>query len=144
VSRFRAPRIWRHDAGGCEHFQYAGGREHAFKKRAAAFLERVANGSVETVIDAEILREILHRYRALGRWAEGKAIYDAARVLFPTVLPVTADVMDRACLLLDRYPELMARDAVHAAVVQLYELASICSFDRDFDKIKGVRRIEPR
>jgi predicted nucleic acid-binding protein len=37
----------------------------------------------------------------------------------------------------------MARDAVHAAVVQVHGLDSIASFDRDFDKIKGLRRMEP-
>jgi hypothetical protein len=36
----------------------------------------------------------------------------------------------------------MARDVVHAVVVQVHGLDSIASFDRDFDKIKGLRRIE--
>jgi predicted nucleic acid-binding protein len=46
-------------------FMYAAGRGHAFKKRAAKFLEKVAQGSFDAVIDAEVLQEILHRYRAL-------------------------------------------------------------------------------
>ena len=123
---------------------YAAGREHAFKKRAAAFLEEVASGSIEAVIDAEVLQEILHRYRALGRWTDGKSVYDAARIVFPVALPVTATVMDRARLLLDQYPRLTARDAIHAAVVELHRLEAICSFDRDFDGVRGLRRIQPR
>ena len=51
--------------------------------------------------------------------------------------------MDRARRLLDSLSGLMARDAVHAAVVQVHGLDSIASFDRDFDKIKGLRRMEP-
>ena len=51
---------------------------------------------------------------------------------------------DRARILLDEYPQLMARDAVHAAVVEIYKLQSICSFDRDFDRVRGLRRIEPQ
>jgi predicted nucleic acid-binding protein len=124
-------------------FMYAAGREHPLKKRAAAFLERVALGSVDAAIDAEVLQEILHRYRALGRWVEGRLVYDTARVVFPEVLPVTAEVTDRARRLLDGISGLMARDAVHAAIVQVYGLDSIASFDRDFDQIKGLRRIEP-
>jgi uncharacterized protein len=124
-------------------FMYAAGREHPLKKRAAAFLERVALGSVDAAIDAEVLQEILHRYRALGRWVEGRLVYDTARMVFPEVLPVTAEVTDRARRLLDGISGLMARDAVHAAVVQVYGLDSIASFDRDFDKIKGFRQIEP-
>lgn len=124
-------------------FMYAGGREHHLKRRAASFLERIAEGSIEAAVDAEALQEILHRYRAIGRWKEGRLIYDAARVLFPSALPVTAEVMDKARILLDQHSQLMARDAVHAAVVEVYELESICSFDRDFDRIRGLRRIEP-
>ncbi|HYK60561.1 MAG TPA: type II toxin-antitoxin system VapC family toxin [Bryobacteraceae bacterium] len=124
-------------------FMYAGGREHRLKRRAAAFLERVADGSIEATVDAEALQEILHRYRAIGRWNEGRLIYDSARVLFPTALAVTGEVMDRARLLLDEHPQLMARDVVHAAVVEVYGLDSICTFDRDFDRVRGLRRIEP-
>jgi hypothetical protein len=124
-------------------FMYAAGREHPLKKRAAVFLERVALGSVDAAIDAEVLQEILHRYRALGRWVEGRLVYDTARMVFPEVLPVTAEVTDRARQLLDRLSGLMARDAIHAAVVQVYGLDSISSFDHDFDQMKGLRRVEP-
>ena len=47
-------------------------------------------------------------------------------------------------MLMDQYSELMARDALHAAVVECHSLDGICSFDRDFDQIRGLRRIEPR
>ena len=124
-------------------FMYAAGREHPFKRRAANFLEKVAQGAVDAVIDAEVLQEILHRYRTLGRWGEGRLVYDTTRLIFPETLPVTTEVMDCARRLLDEYSRLMARDALHAAVVEIHELASICSFDRDFDILRGVRRIEP-
>jgi hypothetical protein len=55
-----------------------------FKERSASLLERVAEGSLDAVIDAEVLQEILHRYRALGKCAEGKAVGDAVRILVPT------------------------------------------------------------
>jgi predicted nucleic acid-binding protein len=124
-------------------FMYAAGRDHAFKKRAAKFLEKVAQGAVDAVIDAEVLQEILHRYRALGRWAEGRLVYDTARLIFPGILPVTTEVMDCARRLLDEHSGLMARDAVHVAVVEVHDLDSICSFDRDFDSLPRLRRIEP-
>ena len=124
-------------------FIYAAGREHPFKRRAAKFLERVAQGGVDAVIDAEVLQEILHRYRAVGRWPEGRLVYDTARLIFPATLPVTTEVMDCARRLLDEHSRLMARDALHAAVVETHELDSICSFDRDFDSLPRLRRIEP-
>ena len=122
---------------------YAAGAPHPHKGPSTAFLERVATGEVEAVVDAEVLQEILHRYRALDRWEEGRRVFDLARALFPVVLPVTAEILDRARLVLDAYPHLMARDALHAAVVLEHELDGVCSYDRDFDPVVGVVREEP-
>jgi uncharacterized protein len=122
---------------------YAAGSAHDHKAASIRFLERVAEGEIDAVIDAEILQEILHRYRALHRWEEGRRLFDLTRALFPVVLPVTAEVLDRARILLDAYPHLMARDGLHAAVVLEDDLSGICSFDGDFDPVAGVKRVEP-
>ena len=122
---------------------YAAGAPHRYKQPSARLLQRIADGDVDALIDAELLQEILHRYRAIGRWTDGRLVYDFARQIFPTVLPITADVMDRARELLDVHDGMMARDALHAAVVLTEGLAAICSYDRDFDGIVGLRRIEP-
>ena len=124
-------------------FMYAAGSAHACKQPSSAFLEQVIDGRVEAAIDAEVLQEILHRYRALNRWAEGRQLYDAVRTMFPVVLPITGEILDRARALLDDYSRLMARDALHAAVVQCHSLEAICTFDTDFDRIRGLRRVEP-
>lgn len=122
---------------------YAAGASHRCKAPSVRFLERVASGEVEAVVDVEVLQEILHRYRALGRWEDGRRLFDLTRALFPVVLPVTADVMDRARDILDEHDGLMARDGVHAAVVFDNVLDGICSFDRDFDGVAGLTRVEP-
>ncbi|MBK9167711.1 MAG: type II toxin-antitoxin system VapC family toxin [Bryobacterales bacterium] len=120
---------------------YAAGAAHPNKAPAVAFLDRVANNQVTATVDAEVLQEILHRYRALNRWADGQLVFDFARRLFPEVLSITGEVMDRARVILETDPTLTARDAVHAAVVAVYKLERICSFDRDFDRIAGCNRI---
>lgn len=122
-------------------FMYAAGGEHPLKSRAVEFLARVAEGTIEAVIDAEVLQEILHRYRALRRWKEGRLVYDTARIVFPDVLAVTGEVMDSARRLMDGHAGLMARDALHAAVVAAYGLTSITSFDHDFDRVEGLKRV---
>jgi predicted nucleic acid-binding protein len=122
---------------------YAAGAEHAHKRPSVALLERVARGEVEATIDTEVLQEILHRYRAIGRWEDGRRVYDLARQLFRNVVPVTAEVLDRARRILDTDRRIMARDALHAAIVMSEGLEAVCSWDRDFDRIKGLVRQEP-
>lgn len=122
---------------------YAAGAAHPNKRPSTRWLERVARGEVDAAVDAETLQEILHRYRAIGRWADGRRVYDLTRQIFPSVIPITAEVTDHARRLLDGATGLMARDALHAAVVLGEGLEGICSYDRDFDRIPGLRRLEP-
>ena len=64
-------------------FMYAGGSPHPNKAPSLAFLERVALGELEVGVDAEVLQEILHRYRAIGRWEDGRRVFDYARQVVP-------------------------------------------------------------
>jgi predicted nucleic acid-binding protein len=120
---------------------YASGAEHPNKALALTLLKRVANGELSAAIDAEVLQEIIRRYRSLNRWDDGKQVYSLARELFPEVLAIHGGVMDRAKELVDSDQTISARDAVHAAVVVTYRLEGICTFDRDFDRIPSCRRV---
>lgn len=122
---------------------YAAGAPHPHKQPSVDLLQRVARGEVDALIDAETLQEILHRYRALKRWADGKQVYDLARQIFPQVIDITAPMLDHARRLLDTDAHIMARDALHAAVVITERLDAICSYDSDFDRMKGIKRVEP-
>ncbi|MEO7359386.1 MAG: type II toxin-antitoxin system VapC family toxin [Gemmatimonadaceae bacterium] len=122
---------------------YAAGAPHPNKQPSANLLERVARGDVDATINAETLQEILHRYRSIGRWVQGSQVYDLARQIFPAVIPVSSAMFDRARKLLDSYPHLMARDALHVAVVLHEELEAICSFDKDFGKVRVIQRVTP-
>lgn len=122
---------------------YAAGAEHPHKSPSAALLERIAAGEVEATIDAEVLQEILHRYRAIGRWKDGRVVYDLARQIFPNVVPLTSLILDRAREILDTDSRIMARDALHAAVAITEGMDAVCSYDRDFDRIMGISRWDP-
>ncbi|MCU0726626.1 MAG: type II toxin-antitoxin system VapC family toxin [Planctomycetes bacterium] len=124
-------------------FMYAVGAPHPLKERSLGWLDRAAAGEIEAAVDAEVLQEILHRYRALHRWKEGRVAYDLARRAVPLVVPLTARILDEARALLDRHPKIMARDALHAAACRIHRAEGIASFDTDLDGIEGVLRIEP-
>ncbi len=125
-------------------FMYAAGRAHPHRAPSLALLKRVAERSVPGATDAEVLQEILHRYRASGEWKGGLEVYRTIRIAVERVLPITAGVVDRARDLLDEFPALSARDAVHAAVCLEARADAICSYDRDFDALKGIlERVEP-
>jgi uncharacterized protein len=122
---------------------YAAGRAHPHREPSAALLEKIALERVEAVTDVEVLQEILHRYRAIGQWEKGRRAYDLARRVFALLVPITIEVMDDARTLMDQYERLGARDAVHAAVCRLVGAEAICSYDRDFDGVDGLSRVEP-
>ena len=122
---------------------YAAGAEHPNKAPSVALLRRIADGEVDAAIDAEVLQEILHRYRAIRRWEDGRRVYDLTRTLLPVVLPITAPILDAARAFMDAHPDVTARDALHAAVCLDAGADGLCSYDRFFDRIEGIRRLEP-
>ena len=124
-------------------FMYAAGGSDPHKDPSIEFLNAVATHRIEAAIDAETLREILQRYVSIGRWREGRIVYDQARALMPLVVPITATVMDRARGIVDSKSNLRARDAIHAAVCQLEDAECVCSYDRDFDRVPALERREP-
>ena len=83
------------------------------------------------------------RWSAAGRCKDGRRIYDLARRLVVTVLPITAEVTDQARAIMEGHPRLMARDALHAAVCRIARAEAICSYNADLDAIAGLRRLEP-
>lgn len=66
-----------------------------------------------------------------------------ARQIFREPIAIDGRTVDLAFTLMRRIDRLKARDAVHAAVVLAHGLHAICSYDRDFDEIPGVRRVQP-
>lgn len=122
---------------------YAAGKVHPNKAPSIAFLAKAASGEIDVAVDAEVLQEILHRYRAIGRWEQGKQVYDSTRRIIPVVIPISDRVVDTARQLLDSQAGLGARDALHAAIYQMEAADSWCSYDRDFDALPSLVRKEP-
>lgn len=121
---------------------YAAGGEHPLKTPSLRFLKTVEAKRHDVCTSAEVLQEILHRYRAEQRTDFGIGVYTEFALICPDVLDLTQADTDRAILILKNSPGISARDATHAAVMLNNGIMRIATFDRDFDRIPGVRRIE--
>lgn len=120
---------------------YLIGAAHPHKAEAQLLLERLIASGQRLVTDAEVLQEILHRYAAIDK---REAITPAFQVLLGVVDDVLAiekvDVL-RAGEIVQNRALLSARDSVHIAVMERHGIRSILSFDGDFDRWPGLKRI---
>jgi predicted nucleic acid-binding protein len=116
-------------------------RRHPHKADSQILLERLIAAGERLVTDAEVLQEILHRYTAINR---RDAIEPALRAILDVVDEVFAiekrDVL-RAAEIAQHPSVLSARDSVHVAIMERHAIGSILSFDADFDRWMGLKRI---
>ncbi len=122
---------------------YAAGRPHPLREPCQRLLRKVATGRLDAVTSAEVIQEILHRFTGIARRSMGIAMARHALDLFAPVLPITHEIMGRMPSLVERYPQLAARDLVHVATCADAGIESIVSPDRGFDTVDGLRRIDP-
>lgn len=121
---------------------YVAGREHPNRAPSMRFLEMARAGEIRICSSAEVLQEILYRYASIGQREVGYRVYDLFVALCPVVFPVTIADTDRAKELLAGMKGPSVRDAVHAAVMLNNDIQRIATFDRGFDGIPGVTRVE--
>lgn len=119
---------------------YVAGREHPLRAPAQRFLTAVREGSVDACTSTEVLQEVLYRYASLQRLDLARDVYDLFVQICPVVFPVTLADTDRARDLLAAGTGV--RDAIHAAVMLNNGVTRIATFDRGFDSVPGVTRIE--
>jgi hypothetical protein len=102
-------------------------------------MREIAHGRLVVVTDTEVIQEILHRYGAIGRFAEAVAMAQDVIKLVSNVIPVTVADMQATVRLFLGVP---SRDVVHAAVMQNRALTHIVTPDTHFDLIHGVQRLD--
>lgn len=123
-------------------FMYAAGRDHLLREPSRAVLRRAREGSLDAVVSAEVIQEILHRFTGGPRHDDGVRLADAALHMFGPVLSIDHVVMRRTVDLAHRHQTARARDLVHVATCLAYELEAILSSDADFDRIGEIRRVD--
>jgi uncharacterized protein len=120
---------------------YIVGGPHPKKAEAQILVERLAAAGQRLVTNAEVLQEILHRFTAIDRRSAIEPTMKLILDLVDEVFPIEkADVL-RASEIMQSHASLSARDSVHIAVMERRGVRSILSFDADFDRWPGLRRI---
>ena len=124
-------------------FMYAAGQESPQRGACVRYLERIVSGEGPAVCtDAEVLQEILHRYRSLRKPEIGFQLFDAVTHLGIPILPVTDRAMAEARRLLEGYPDLSTRDGVHLGVMWEHGIEEVLSYDSDLSLVSWVKRLE--
>lgn len=119
---------------------YSLGREHSLKEPCRGLIAKIVSGEIAANIDVEVLQEVLYVYTHRNERAKGIAACRYLLDIFPNPFPVAKNDLSTAISFMDKYPSLVSRDALHAAVVVNNKLKGIISEDRDFDMIKGIKR----
>lgn len=120
---------------------YLVGADEAMRTATRARLREIVASGRRLVTSAEVLQEILHRYRAIGRPDAIQRAFDVLLGIVEEVFPVDpADVERAKEILLARW-SLSARDALHVAVMQRRGVVEILSFDGGFDEVPGLTRL---
>ena len=120
---------------------YLVGVSHPHKTESQVLVERLTAAGQQLVTDAEVLQEILHRYTAIGRRdAIGPAFQALLDIVDDVFAVEKADVL-RAAEIAQNLASFSARDALHIAVMEHHGIQSILSFDADFDRWPGLKRI---
>jgi len=120
---------------------YLIGASHPNKEAARTALERCIQREERLVTSAEVLQEIIHRYRGLSRPDAIQPAFDALLGVVDEVYPVELADVQRAKEIVLGVSRLSSRDALHAAVMQRNEVARILSFDAGFDALAWVERV---
>ena len=122
---------------------YAAGSPHPHKEPSTRFLRQAAQGHVEAVSDTEVLQELLYRYWHLKLLEQGVKLVEHTAQVISIILPVDKRDALLASALLIQHPRLEPRDAIHAAIMLNHGIKHCYSYDKHFDMIPGLKRLEP-
>lgn len=120
---------------------YLVGAQHPLKTDAQRLVERLISDRERLVSDAEVLKEILHRYVAIRRQDFIQRAFDSLLGITDQVFPIDLVAAERGKEIVLGNPRLSARDALHLAVMELQGIDRILSFDSGFDGYPGVVRL---
>ena len=104
---------------------YAAGNEHPNKEPSIKILEKISKEQIFGVTSAEVLQEILHRYQSNNMLSSGIAIFEEFSNIVDEILPINFKILENAKNILSGNPDILTRDAIHAATMEHYNINNI-------------------
>ena len=112
------------------------------EKKCKQILNDVVSGRLQAITSSLTLDEIIWKIiKKTGRQKTLKLAKDLFELPNLTIVEVGTQDMFNAIELMEKYPHLKPRDAIHAAVAINNNAAKIYSDDSDFDALKEIGRV---
>ncbi len=123
-------------------FMYAAGKEHPNKEPSVNLLKLIAVGEVDAVINVEVLQEIFHRYTMIKMKEKGIDLAKKVITIVPRIYSIELSDAIKAMEILEIY-NVTSRDAIHIAFMLNRNIKEVCTYDRHFFGVEGIKAYKP-
>lgn len=124
-------------------FLYSANPNDLHHKSCKRVLELIAKGELETLTSTLTFEEIIFYAQKSNNVQGGLKICKWMMLSRTTKADLSSQTIEEFFGLVDKYPKIRSADLIHAATCVSNGVRVIISVDRDFDKIKEIRRIDP-
>ena len=121
---------------------YLVGAHHPNKDRAIELVETLIRGRERFATNVEVYQEILHRYTTIRRTDAIDAAFRSLDSIADETWTFGMPEVRAARTIVDTLDGISARDALHVAIMRRNGVHRILSFDRGFDVVPGIERIQ--
>jgi len=109
---------------------YAVGREHPLRESAQRFFEEHFESKHRLTSSAEVLQELMHAYISVERIETLDRALTLMESTVHEIWPIEEEDVRFARALIQRYPELGARDLLHLACCRRRNVTKLKTYDR--------------
>ena len=106
-------------------------------------VERIFKQQKEIYVADIVIAEVIWIFTTFYKWRKDKFIPKIKSFLSPDFIKADKKLLNEALDIFEKY-NIDYIDAYLISLMEKKKVQSIYSFDRDFDKVQSVRRIEPK
>ena len=125
-------------------FIYANNISESYFKACSKILKEVSSGKIKAVTSTEAIQEIIFYSQKFSTIDFGVLISQKVLEIVPEIIPIDLDTIHHYLELVSLHPKLDSRDNLHVATCLKNGLTTIISADAGFDKIKEIKRVDPK